>query len=270
MQRLGKNAGKYLGETIDIRKVLSDVRVASQQYGWGMDVFHQVCEFDLVGLHRDCQNQANRRRIYISAGIHGDEPAGPSAALKLLQQNRWPENAEIWLCPSLNPVGFTLNTRANMGGIDLNRGYLNPVADEITAHISWLQRQPQFDLCVMLHEDWESQGFYLYEQNPDGRPSYAEKMINAVEKVCPIDRSETIEGRPAKNGILRPNLDPRSRPDWPEAFYLITHKTRQSYTIEAPSDFPLQTRINALVTAVYTVLGVPPSGGSRDCSVSSL
>jgi len=254
MQRLGKNLGKYLGETIDIKTVLSDVRLAARQHIWNLEAFYNVGEFDLLALHRDCRNQAGRRRIYISAGIHGDEPGSPLAALKLLQENRWPDNLEVWLCPCLNPVGFTLNTRANMRGIDLNRGYLNPVADEITAHISWLQRQPQFDLTIMLHEDWESQGFYLYEQNPDARPSFADKMIEAVEKVCPIDRSETIEGRPAKGGILRPNIDPRSRPDWPEAFYLITHKTRQSYTVEAPSDFPLETRVNALVAAVMTVL----------------
>ncbi|HXC36657.1 MAG TPA: M14 family metallocarboxypeptidase [Candidatus Acidoferrales bacterium] len=254
MQRLGKNLGKYLGETIDIKTVLSDVRLAARQHIWNLEAFYNVGEFDLLALHRDCRNQAGRRRIYISAGIHGDEPGSPLAALKLLQENRWPDNVELWLCPCLNPVGFTLNTRANMRGIDLNRGYLNPVADEITAHISWLQRQPQFDLTIMLHEDWESQGFYLYEQNPDARPSFADKMIEAVEKVCPIDRSETIEGRPAKGGILRPNIDPRSRPDWPEAFYLITHKTRQSYTVEAPSDFPLETRVNALVAAVMTVL----------------
>lgn len=265
MQRLGKNLGKYLGETIDIKTILSDVHLASQRHGWDGEVIHKVGEFDILALHRDCQNRAGRRRIYISAGIHGDEPASPLAALKLLQENRWPENVEVWLCPCLNPVGFTLNTRANMRGIDLNRGYLNPVAGEITAHISWLQRQPQFDLCVLLHEDWESQGFYLYEQNPDARPSYAEKMIEAVEKVCPIDLSETIEGRPAKGGILRPNLDPRSRPDWPEAFYLITHKTRQSYTIEAPSDFSLQTRVNALVAAVSSVFGVQPLGCSGAC-----
>lgn len=254
MQRLGKNLGKYLGETIDIKTVLSDVQLATRKHGWNTEVLFKVGEFDVLALHRASKNEANRRRIYISAGIHGDEPAGPLAALKLLQEDRWPDNFEFWLCPCLNPVGFTLNTRANMKGIDLNRGYLNPVADEITAHISWLQRQPQFDLCMLLHEDWESLGFYLYEQNPDARPSYAEKIIETVEKVCPIDRSETIEGRPARGGILRPNYDPRSRPDWPEAFYLITHKTRQSYTVEAPSDFPLQTRVNALVTAVNVVL----------------
>ncbi len=254
MQRLGKNQGAYLGETIDIRAVLADIRLAAKKHGWTLEAFYNTGGFELFGLHRASHGPANRRRIYISAGIHGDEPGSPLAALKLLQKNRWPENLEAWLCPCLNPVGYTLNTRANAKGIDLNRGYLNPVAAEITAHIAWLERQPKFDLCLMLHEDWESRGFYLYEQNPDGRPSFAEKMIEAVEKVCPIDRSEVIEGRPAKNGILRPNFDPRSRPDWPEAFYLITHKTRQSYTVEAPSDFPLPVRVNALVAAVNAVL----------------
>lgn len=254
MQRLGKNLGKYLGETIDIRVVLDEARSAAEKYGWNREVFHQAGDFELAGLYRPCRNVSGRRRIYISSGIHGDEPAGPLAALKLLEENRWPDDVEAWLCPCLNPVGFTLNTRANVNGIDLNRGYLNPVVDEITAHIAWLERQPQFDLCLMLHEDWESHGFYLYEQNPDGRPSLADKMIEAVKKVCPIDLSETIEGRPAKGGILRPNIDPRSRPDWPEAFYLITHKTRQSYTVEAPSDFPLPVRVNALVAAAGALL----------------
>ncbi|HEV2456496.1 MAG TPA: M14 family metallocarboxypeptidase [Verrucomicrobiae bacterium] len=262
MKRLGKNLGKYLGDTIDIKKVLSDIRLAAQTNAWDLETFHKVGEFELLALHRDSRTNGGRRRIYISAGIHGDEPASPLAALKLLRENRWPDNVEAWICPCMNPVGFTLNTRANSGGIDLNRAYLNPVADEISAHISWLERQPKFDLSILLHEDWESHGFYLYEQNPDAKPSFAGLIIDAVEKVCPIDRSEIIEGRPARGGILRPNIDPRSRPDWPEAFYLITHKTRQSYTVEAPSDFPIETRVNALVAAVNTVLGVQPSGGS--------
>ncbi len=254
MERLGKNLGSYLGEAINVRAVLADIKRAAKGHGWTSEIFYNVADFELAGMHRPCRNETHRRRIYISSGIHGDEPAGPVAALKLLEENRWPDSVELWLCPCLNPLGFTLNTRANSKGIDLNRGYLNPVAAEITAHIGWLKRQPPFDLCIMLHEDWESRGFYLYEQNPDGRPSFAEKMIEAVKKVCPIDVSEMIEGRPAKNGILRPNIDPRSRPDWPEAFYLITHKTRQSYTVEAPSDFPLPTRVNALAAAVNAVM----------------
>jgi hypothetical protein len=105
-----------------------------------------------------------------------------------------------------------------------------------------------------LHEDWESHGFYVYELNPDNQASLAEAMVASAAEVCPIDRSEIIEGRPAENGIIRPSVDPRSRPQWPEAFYLLTHKTRLSYTLEAPSDFPLSARVAALVAAVRTAL----------------
>jgi protein MpaA len=256
MEKLGKNHGGYHGETIDIRAVLREIEAAAQQHGWTSEIFHVSGEFKWLALHRrpEVRSQKPEVRIYISAGIHGDEPAGPLAALRLLQENNWPENLELWLCPCLNPVGFTLNSRANLKGIDLNREYLKPVAEEVLAHIAWLERQPKFGLCLLLHEDWESHGFYLYEQNPDKKPSLAEKMIEAVQKVCPIDLSETIEDRPAQNGIVRPNIDSRSRPDWPEAFYVITHKTRLSCTLEAPSDFPLPTRVNALVTSVNVAL----------------
>jgi hypothetical protein len=127
-------------------------------------------------------------------------------------------------------------------------------AAETRAHIAWLERQPQFDLCLLLHEDWESHGFYVYELNPENRPSLAEAIITRVAETCPIDRSEIIEGRPAQNGIIRPNMDPHTRPQWAEAFYLIVNKTRFSYTLEAPSDFPLATRVDALVIGVNVAL----------------
>jgi protein MpaA len=263
MQRLGKNVGRYLGDTIDIQQILRDIETAAQQHGWKSETFFESKELKLFGLTRPAgpisipdPRPSTLSRIYLSSGIHGDEPAGPLAALRLLQENQWPENVNLWFCPCLNPLGFALNTRENGRGIDLNREYLNPVAEEIKAHINWLEHQPNFDLCLLMHEDWESHGFYLYEQNSDNRPSLAEPMIEAISKVCPIDPNELIEGRPAKNGIIRPSLDPNSRPQWPEAFYLITHKTRLSYTLEAPSDYPLSTRVESLVTAVRTALDV--------------
>ncbi len=173
---------------------------------------------------------------------------------QLLQDNRWPPALELWICPCLNPVGFRMNSRENASGVDLNRQYREPRAAEIRAHIAWLDRQPSFDLCLMLHEDWESDGFYLYEQNPDGRRSPAAEMIERVSSVCPIDRNEMIEGRPARDGVVRANIDPNDRPEWPEAFYLITRKTRLSYTLEAPSDYLMEVRVAALVTAVNTAV----------------
>ena len=257
MQKLGKNHGGYHGETIDIHAVLRDVKAAALAHGWTSELFYQTGGLELFALHRaplSPRTSHSALRIYISAGIHGDEPAGPLAALRLLQENRWPPDVEIWLLPCLNPVGFVLNLRENDARKDLNRDYRQQETAEVAAHVRWLERQPKFDLYLCLHEDWEAHGFYLYEQNPDHKPSFAEKMIEAVSKVCPIDLSENIEGRPALGGIIRPNLSPQDRPDWPEALYLISHKSRLGYTLEAPSDFPLPVRVNALVASVTAAL----------------
>ncbi len=162
-----------------------------------------------------------------------------------------------WICPCLNPSGFIHNRRENPEGVDLNRQYLKPqAAGKPHAHIAWLESQPSFDLCLCLHEDWEAHGFYVYELNPDNFYSVAPEVIDRISRVCPIDRSDLIEGRPAKNGVIRPDLDPRSRTQWPESFYLVTHKTRLSYTLEAPSDFALALRVAALVIGVNTAIEV--------------
>lgn len=254
MQRLGTNIKGYSGETINIDAVQHDCVAAAQAHGWSIEAIHPAPRLILALTRHAPRTTQHAPRLYISTGIHGDEPAGPLAARLLLQENVWPPGLEIRMCPCLNPTGFALNRRENRVGLDLNRQYLAPQAEETLAHIAWLKRQPPFDLCLCLHEDWEAHGFYLYELNPDRLPSPAEAMIARVATFCPIDRSEMIESWPAKNGIIRPDLDPRNRPQWPEAFFLITHKTRLSYTLEAPSDFPLAVRVAALVSAVRTAL----------------
>jgi hypothetical protein len=249
-ERLWRNHKRYCGETIQIEDVLGECLSTGKAAGWRVESMLPGAIHGLPALVREPGTSVNAdaiQRLYISAGIHGDEPASPLAALALLQQDAWPENLALYLCPCLNPDGFELNTRENPAGVDLNRQYRNPRALETVAHIRWLKQQPNFDLALCLHEDWESNGFYVYELNPQGLPSLAPKIIAAAETVCPIDRSNAIEGWPAKDGVIRPGVAPDARPDWPEAFYLLTNKTSRSYTLEAPSDYPLHIRTAALV-----------------------
>ena len=261
VQRLGKNINGYFGETIDLLSVLQDCVTAARNHGWTLTEIPVNEQLSLPAFSRpgtiiggQPNSNQGKPRVYLSAGIHGDEPAGPLAVRHLLQENRWPAGLGLWLCPCLNPTGFVSNRRENSQGLDLNRQYHGPQAPETTAHIRWLERQPAFDLCLCLHEDWEAHGFYVYELNPDHRPSLAEAIIDRVAAVCPVDQSELIEGRPAKGGIIRPSVDPRERPQWPESFYLLTYKTPLSYTLEAPSDFPLANRVAALVNGVNAAL----------------
>jgi len=246
--RLGKNAGGYQGETIDIRKLLRDVEEVSVKTGWELVPLELSPGARLPAFQKVAPKA--RKHLYISSGMHGDEPAGPLAVLRLLEENDWPRDLSLFLIPCFNPGGFIRNTRENEEGIDLNRDYRSRKAALVQAHIAWLEQRPRFNLSLCLHEDWEANGFYLYELNPDLQPSLAEAVVAKVRSVCPIDDATTIDGREAEDGIICANRYLVERPEWPEAFYLIHNKTRQSYTLEGPSDFPLLTRVNALATGV--------------------
>ena len=174
--------------------------------GFRADSFGEIAGFPLLALTR--RTPGPRPRIYLSAGIHGDEPAAPLALLQMLEAGVFDDRAVWFLCPLLNPVGLTRGQRENADGLDLNRDYRSPQSNETASHIAWLRRQPNFDLTLCLHEDWEAVGFYLYELNPHRRPSLADRIIAAVGRSFPIDRSELIDGRPARGGILRPDGRP--------------------------------------------------------------
>lgn len=190
-------------------------------------------------------------RIYLSAGVHGDEPAAPLAMLSLLERGVFDSRATWFLCPLINPTGFRLQTRENGDGLDLNRDYLDTRSAEVAGHIRWLRRQPAFDLVFCLHEDWEAKGFYLYELNDGRTASLADAILAASGPYLPIDQSDVIDGRAAAApGIIRPVSDPLLRDTWPEAIYLRAKHCSLNYTLETPSGFPVARRISALAEAV--------------------
>ena len=251
-KRLGKNRGSYQGETIDIYQLLKDVQEIAAKTGWALEPLKVSESVELAAFQRIAKSA--RKHLYLSSGMHGDEPAGPLALLRLFEEDDWPDDISLFVIPCLNPGGFVRNTRENEEGIDLNRDYRSRTSALVRAHIRWLEQRPRFDLSLLLHEDWEANGFYLYELNPNLQPALGEVMINRVKEVCPIDNSVMIDGREAKDGIICANRYLKDRPDWPEAFYLVHHKTPLSHTLEGPSDFPLLTRVNALATAVRAAL----------------
>jgi predicted deacylase len=231
---------------------------AGQKAGFHPETFGEAGGCPLIALTK--RTAGIRPRVYFSAGIHGDEPATSLALLSLIETGDFDGRATWFLCPLLNPDGLARGTRENAAGTDLNRDYRSPVSTEVLAHIAWLRSQPNFDIALCVHEDWESTGFYLYELNPDKRASAAKPMITAAARVCPIDMSPVIEGREARGGIIRPILNPQEREKWPESIYLQVHHTRLSYTIETPSSLPIDQRVTAHVAAIRAAIGVVMRG----------
>jgi protein MpaA len=243
----------------DPAALVSRLEKAGIKAGFRSEMFGEIGGCPLIALTK--RTAGIRPRIYLSAGIHGDEPATSLALLSLIESGDLDCRATWFLCPLLNPAGLARGIRENASGVDLNRDYRNTQSPEIKAHIAWLGGQPRFDIAVSVHEDWESTGFYLYELNPDKRASAAQPMITAASKACPIDQSPLIEGREARGGIIRPTLNPEERELWPESIYLQVNHTRLSYTIETPSSLPLETRVTTHRAALRAAIGVVMRGG---------
>lgn len=240
--------------TLDPLEYLARLEAAAPKAGFRLERFGEVAGHPLVALTK--RTPGPRPRIYVSAGIHGDEPAPPLALLELIERGAFDARAVWFICPLLNPIGFTRRTRENAQGVDLNRDYRASKSAEIQVHCRWLKHQPNFDLALCVHEDWESKGYYLYELNPTNRPSLARALIEAVAPVCPIETATVIDGREiSEPGIIRPASDPLQRELWPESIYLRAHHTRLSYTLESPSAFPIAQRVAAHAAAIQTAIG---------------
>lgn len=184
--------------------------------------------------------------VHLSAGIHGDEPAGPLAIRQALQDGIFDRGGCWTVYPMLNPTGFRLGTREAAGGKDINRDYRSRETGEARAHIADLARTAgrRFVTSLSLHEDWEARGAYLYEHNPRQLPSPGPALLACLREHFGLEPAAEIDGWPvAAPGLIHPPSDSEFRDPWPEQIFLLSAHTDQSYTVETPSTLPLSQRI---------------------------
>ena len=189
--------------------------------------------------------------IYLSSGVHGDEPSGPQALLSLMKAGFFDERFRWLICPVLNPTGLVVGTRETAEGIDMNRDYLMCQSPETCAHIQWLEKQSAPQLFLSLHEDWESTGFYYYEINTGADAPAYEKILSAVAPFFPPEPEEEIDDHPVtKPGWIFHPDHPDIPEGWPEAIYLSRKGCPLSLTFETPSSQALADRIASHEAAV--------------------
>lgn len=191
-------------------------------------------------------------RVYLSAGIHGDEPAGPLAMLELMAGGFFADDVDWTLCPALNPTGLAAGCRDNSDGVDLNRDYHLQQSLETTAHAAWLAAGSAPDLFISLHEDWEAGGFYLYEINLGADvPERARAIIAAAGPWFPPECGPDIDGHESREaGWIYHEAEADLPEGWPEAIYIAKLGCPLSFTLETPSHAPLAARVAALCAAV--------------------
>ena len=240
--------GSEANTTFDLLDFQTAFRVAAQASGFAHRVLAELAAGPLIAWERP----GNGPHVYLSAGIHGDEPAGPLALLGLLKSGFFTSEFHWSLCPALNPTGLAAGTRENDCGMDLNRDYWLRESAEITAHTRWLDAIATPDLVVSLHEDWETAGFYFYEINLGADdPPRAQRILEVVRPWFPPESGPEIDGHEVRaNGWIYHAAEPDLPEGWPEAIYLAEKGCPVSFTFETPSRAPLCHRIAAHAAAV--------------------
>ena len=122
-KRSGRNKGGYHGESIRLDPCLDELRKHSESLGWVSESLNMNAGHSLLYLERPAQIE-NAPRVFISAGIHGDEPATTAAIARLIQNDLLQRNCSFAAFPCLNPKGMRVSSRETPEGKDLNRDFL--------------------------------------------------------------------------------------------------------------------------------------------------
>jgi hypothetical protein len=119
--------------------------------------------------------------ITLSAGMHGDEPAGVWALFSLVRDGLLDPRFAYRIWPCLNPTGFAAGTRANAEGVDVNRSFGGAGRTPEARAVTTANRDRRFALTIDLHEDHEADGFYGYETTlPPCAARYLPPVTQAV------------------------------------------------------------------------------------------
>ena len=206
--------------------------------------------------------------VSISAGVHGDEPAGVWALLSLVRDGLLDPRFSYRLWPCFNPTGFDLGTRANAEGADVNRSFGRGGTTPEAKAILTANRDRAFALAIDLHEDHEAEGFYLYEAGAPGRPArYAGPVTAAVlgAGFALQDLQPDFEIGPQGSEVARTLVPgavivdgPREAPFFegrlPLGLVLIRKAVSCALTFETPRSRPPAERIAIHRTAVVEAL----------------
>jgi hypothetical protein len=156
--------------------------------------------------------------VFISAGIHGDEPAGVYAALGF-SENRiqgYINEFSFVIFPCINPGGFEKGTHNNPNDFNLNREFKKKKPQKEISILKQALAGEDRHYCVAIdmHEDdprvkldgfpksENPNGFYMYEACPK-KARIGRKIIRTIKsKGFPINSREKVYQDKNDNGLI--------------------------------------------------------------------
>lgn len=236
----------------DTRHLIQRWCVIAKHAGCKVRVLCKVEGLPVLAIESEAA-QAGSPAVYLSSGVHGDEPAAAWGLLTWAEQQvKKLKRGSFLIAPCLNPAGLMLNTRVDHRGIDINRRFHD--ADDVICG-PWqrwiIGKVMRFGLC--LHEDYDAQGIYLYELN-HARQTAGHGIIEQCSRVIAPEPRTNIDGQRARKGVIRRRTLPTHLPGMPEAVELHVRGCPVTLTFETPSEYDLDRRVKAQVKFIEAAL----------------
>lgn len=191
-------------------------------------------------------------RIGLFTGIHGDEPAGPLAAAKLLSRLiREPSLAagyHLTTYPLINVDGLRAGTRGDRDGLDLNREFWRESAHPVVRTLEQELRSARFHGIIALHADDTCEGLYGYAHGRLLNEELLRPALRASGQHLPMDRRPLIDGFAADAGVIHfcfPGVLSAPPDQHPAPFDII---------LETPAKAPDALQAAAMVDGVLAIL----------------
>lgn len=239
----------HYGQVHDYKLLIKKWRALVRKNGWKIKKIAESADMPVYEVFSGKEDSGNL--VYISAGIHGDEPASVWALYSWFEMQSESHNElSFMIFPCLNPFGLINNIRFDSDGDDLNRSW-GSTEKSLISQIIERTKPFSFSMAINLHEDYDANGIYLYE-SLDGkmRDDLALQILTSGSKYIPVDSRKKIEGRWSKNGIIRPSPSSLPKEGLPEAAFLQRGKAKRTLVLETPSEYDLRQRIKAQVAMI--------------------
>lgn len=203
-----------------------------------------------------------KHKVFLSGGIHGNEPAGPETLARLIESlSSDPAlygGVSFEIVPLINPWGWAHDVRHNRDGVDINRD-LAPQRSQEARIIAGYLKENRYDLMIDHHEDPSASGFYMYQY---AMPSQAvsRKAIAAIRAGgLPIEQNVNMVILKTDDGLI-------DAPMWGIWYMRATgqigvpnysrlYNCDNVYTVETATGLDYEQRLSAHQEARQVILG---------------
>ncbi len=198
--------------------------------------------------------------IALAAGVHGDEPAGPSALLEAVEADELDSRFAYRVWPCTNPSGYRVGTRENAEGADVNRSFGRGGQTPEARAIVTANRDRKFALSLDLHEDCDAEGFYCYEygEGDVGRAvvDAVAQAGHAIQDLAQCDLGGPVAAPLLDDGVVRVPAarEAEALGGLSYTLALARHATRRALTLETPLRLPWEQRIDIHRIAVKAAI----------------